>query len=208
MEEVEGGYLGGRASQEGSQDSSYSTTVKVQPVNDDLSVEGINVGSPRTEMIEHTKTDPTLATIRKLADEDAEGYQWDKGLVFRHRLDSWGDPYKQLCLPVQYRERCLEMAHERSGHRGRNKVTEAMRKLFHWPNMYSQVASHCRSSETCQKYTKANPKVCPIKEREVITITSDRVCIDLVGPFPKPREELNSSSHMWIWQPGGLKPCH
>ena len=37
-----------------------------------VSVEGINVGSPRTETKENTRTDPTLATIRCLADEDAE----------------------------------------------------------------------------------------------------------------------------------------
>ena len=185
LAEVEVGSLGGSANQEGSQDSSHSMPVEVEAMDCGVSVEGINVGSPRTEMKENTKTDPTLATIRRLADEDAEGYQWNDGLVFRHRLDCWGDPYKQLSLPVQYRSRCLELTHEKFGHRSRNKVTEAMKKLFHWPNMYSQIASHCKSCEVCQKYTKTNPKVCLMQEREVVTVPSERVCIDLVGPFPK-----------------------
>ena len=46
--------------------------VKVEAIDGDVSVEGINIGSPRTEMKENTKKVPTLATIRYLADEDAE----------------------------------------------------------------------------------------------------------------------------------------
>ena len=126
-----------------------------------------------------------MNTVQSASSSHTEGYQWDDGMVFRHRLDCWGDPYKQLCLLVQYRSQCLELAHEKFGHRGRDKVTEAMKKLFHWPNMYSQIASHCKSCEVCQKYTNTNPKVCLMQEREVITVPSERVCIDLVGPFPK-----------------------
>ena len=67
-----------------------------------MSVECMTGSSPSTQIKENNKTDSTLATIRHLVDVDAEGYQWDYGLVFRRRLDSWGVPYSQLCLPAQY----------------------------------------------------------------------------------------------------------
>ena len=46
------------------------------------------------------------------------------------------------------------------------------------------MAKHCRSCDTCQKFTKQSPKVLPMQEREVVTVPSERVCVDLVGPFP------------------------
>ena len=47
------------------------------------------------------------------------------------------------------------------------------------------MAAHCRACETCQCFSKARPRHGPMKEREVVTIPSERVCVDLVGPFPK-----------------------
>ena len=58
LAEVEGGSLGGSANQEGSQDGCHSMPVEVEAMDSDVSVEGINVGSPRTEMKESTKIDP------------------------------------------------------------------------------------------------------------------------------------------------------
>ena len=100
-------------------------------------------------------------------------------------VDEWGQNYKQLCLPQQYRLRCLTLAHEKFGHRGRNKIIKDIRRLFHWPSLTSDVAKHCRSCDTCQRHTKSQQRVHPMQEREVVTVPSERVCIDLVGPFPK-----------------------
>ena len=161
---------------------------KVEAKEGKVTLEGITPGSPRAKLKECTAKDLSLANIRHLADADSDGYQWDDGLIFRHMLDSWGDPpYRQLCLPLEYCSQCLTLtlAHEKFGHRGRNKVTESIKKLFYWPNMYSEITKHCKSCEVCQKYTKVHPKLCPMQEREVISVPSERVCIDIVGPFPK-----------------------
>ena len=90
------------------------------------------------------------------------------------------DNREQLCLSLEYRPRCLQLAHES----GRNKASEYIRKFFYWPSLSSDVAQHCRPCETCQKRSKQSPKVSPMQEREVVTLPSERVCIDLVGPFP------------------------
>ena len=36
----------------------------------------------------------------------------------------------------------------------------------------------------CQKHTKAMPKPMPMQECEVVSVPSERVCVDIVGPFP------------------------
>ena len=81
----------------------------------------------------------------------------------------------------------MNRAHERFGHLGRNTMSQNIKKLFNWPNMFSDIAQHCKSCDTCQRYTKSNPKPCPMQEREVISILSQRICIDIVGHFQKAR---------------------
>ena len=72
-----------------------------------------------------TERDETLKTVRKLAEKKERGYVKDKsGVLFRHRIDDIGQNVKQSCLPFPFRVRCLEAAHERFGHQGRNKMVE------------------------------------------------------------------------------------
>ena len=153
-------------------------------MEDTVTVESIVSDVPRVKLSELTKTDTTLAIARALADKEAEGYHWENSLLFRSRLDEWGTNYDQLCLPKDYRDKCLTLSHEKFGHLGRNKMTAHLRKLFYWPSLTSDVGKHCRSCDTCQKYAKYAPKVLPMQEREVVTVPSERICVDLVGPLP------------------------
>ena len=43
---------------------------------------------------------------------------------------------------------------------------------------------YCKSCDKCQKHTKQSPKHMPMQEREVVSVPSERVCVDIVGPFP------------------------
>ena len=54
---------------------------------DDVTVDQIMDKAPRAKIREYTAQDPTLAFIRSLADKDSEGYEWNDGIIFRHRLD-------------------------------------------------------------------------------------------------------------------------
>ena len=153
-------------------------------VEDSVTIDSIVSDMPIVKLAQLTRADPTLATARALADSESEGYHWKNELLFRSRLDEWGTNYDQLCVPKEHREKCLILSHEKFGHPGRNKMTGHLKKLFYWPSLTSDVARHCRSCDTCQKHTKQSPKVLPMQEREVVTVPSERVCVDLVGPFP------------------------
>ena len=67
---------------------------------------------PRGKLAEAMKADDSLFVTRALAGKTSEGYYWVDGLLFRTRLDAIGDNLEQLCLPVQYRAKCLKLAHE------------------------------------------------------------------------------------------------
>ena len=104
--------------------------------------------------------------------------------MFRTRLDKLGDNLKQLCLPKQYRDKCLRLSHENFGHTGRNKMGEHIRRFFYWPSITADSLRHIQSCETCQKKDRTSPKPMKMQAREIVTIPSEHVAIDIVGPFP------------------------
>ena len=79
----------------------------------------------------------------------------------------------------------MSLTHERFGHLGRNTMAYNIKQLFYWPQMFSDIAGHCKTCKKSLKHTKKNPKQCLMQEREVVSVPSERVCVDIVGLFPK-----------------------
>ena len=147
-------------------------------------IESEELNATRDELVKETLTENSLANSRKLADRE-NGYQWDEGLLMRYQLDDLWINSKRLCLPRSFRERCMVLAHDKFGHRGKNKVAQELARKFCWPTLWRDVASHCRACTVCQQYSKAKLRHAPMTEREVVTVPYERVCIGLVGPLPK-----------------------
>ena len=101
--------------QGGSTDSGEKSDQTEQTQDTELSVKDIVVSESRDNLAEAIKADESLATARKLADDLQEGYHWIEGLLFRTRLDAMGDTVEQLCLPTQYKQRCLTLSHDSLG---------------------------------------------------------------------------------------------
>ena len=139
----------------------------------DSAITVAEITEPRTKQDQRTARDPSLETIRRLADLEVERYQWNQCVIVRHRLDEWGDSYQKLCSPKEYRSQCLNLSHERFGYLGRYKMSQSIKKLFHRPNMFTDIAKHCKSCDICQKHIKNNPKPCPMQEREVVSVPSE-----------------------------------
>ena len=182
--EEEGESSGGREECEGLQD----TVEQQQSEEHDALTDTLNKLTGRQlreELAKLTNSDKSLEVARKLAREGKNGYSWQKGLLFKHRLDDLGRNYKQLCLPQEYRARCMSLAYERFGHRGKHKCAEDIMQYFYWPTLWRDVSHHCRSCGVCQRVSKVAPRQVPMKEREVLDVPSERVALDIVGPFPK-----------------------
>ena len=83
-----------------------------------------------------------------LAKLGREGYHKREGILFRSRLDNFGEVREQMCLPVQYRARCLRLAHKNFGHQGRNEMVELFKPFFHWQTMTKDCLKYIRACDT------------------------------------------------------------
>ena len=167
--EAEGGLVGGSTEIEGSRD---------------LPVDAIREGMPRHEMSEETKADKSLHAMLKLAQMDREEYHLSQGLVFRTRLDHFGKPREQLCVPTSYRQKCMTAAHTGFGHQGRNKMIALLTPHFYWPCMAKDCTEFVKACTRCQEMDRTVPKPARMTERQVVRKPFTDVSIDIVGPFP------------------------
>ena len=96
-------------------DEGASAKVEAEGVLEDGAgrTEGVQRNGTRADLVNATMEDSTLAVLRKLADREASGYQWEEGLLMKHQIDEVGQPRKRLCLPQPFRRRAIELAHDR-----------------------------------------------------------------------------------------------
>ena len=149
----------------------------------ELPVQSIREGMPREAMAEETKSDKSLQAVFKLAELDREGYHLLHGLVFRTRLDIFGKPVEQLCVPTSYRKQCLKTGHTGFGHQGRNRMVALLRPHFYWPCIARDCVDYVKECVRCQEMDKTNPRPPRMTERPIVTRPFSDVAIDIVGPF-------------------------
>jgi len=126
-------------------------------LENDLVMDGIKGDRPR--LIDEVAKDESLRVARELGKRQAEGYSYENGILVRARLDRLGHNKVQICLPATLRGECLRLAH-------------------------SKFDRYIKQCEQCQRHDKTKPPLSPMQPREVVTVPFERVCIDLVGPFP------------------------
>ena len=141
-------------------------------------------GSSRTVLVDETKTDPSLARWRVLADNSEKGFMWEDGLLFQAKLNHVTEVQHVLVLPSSCRKRVLETAHEGMQHMGARRVKALLSQRFAWPGLGSDVIAHVRSCDVCQKCGKGQKRA-PMVERQVMAEPFEAMAVDIVGPFPK-----------------------
>ena len=124
----------------------------------ELPVKSIREGMPRQAIAEQSVTDESLQAVRNLVELQKEGFHMSQGLIWRTRLDDFGKPTEQLCVPTGFRERCLKAAHECFGHQGRNKMVQLLRPYFYWPNQSRSCRDHVKQCTRCQTADKTTPR--------------------------------------------------
>ena len=152
----------------------------------DLVVPPVRVGNgSKAELVRETKTDPTLAQWRELANNREQGFCWKDDLLCQAIMTHNLEQADLIVLPSGFRSRVLTMAHEHSGHLGARKVKALVRQRFSWPGMGQEVIRHCRSCKTCQMCGKSQARRVPLVEREVLSEPFEVLAFDIVGPMPK-----------------------
>ena len=152
-----------------------------------------------TELQEAQRTDPTLATARKIAEGNTdlaggEGFYYRGGLLYRHwepKGRTHGEEScEQLALPIKCRDAVLAIAHEipLGGHLGKTKTTQRVQQRFYWPTLHSDVAKLCRACKAYQLDSSRRVHKAPLIPLPIIGEPFRRIAMDIVGPLPKTRK--------------------
>ncbi|XP_033739239.1 uncharacterized protein LOC117326590 [Pecten maximus] len=144
------------------------------------------------------KSDETLAKIREMAnsgdvkdrrDGGKSHFFMRRGLVYREYKSpstQQGRIFKQLIVPVKYRGKVMELAHDSmmAGHLGAKRTSDRIIAEFYWPGMQSDVTRYCRSCDVCQRtFPKGRVTKVPLGMMPLIDAPFQRVAIDIVGPL-------------------------
>ena len=138
----------------------------------------------QAKLVKETKNDPTLATVRALADKGEKGYSWSQGLIMLEYDGDARKTVKAIVVPESFRTKILSLAHDKIGHLSVRKVKYLIRQNFSWPHLTGDVAAHCKSCEVCQRMSKTRPRKVPLVERQIMTEPHESLAFDIVGPLP------------------------
>lgn len=110
------------------------------------------------------------------------------GLLYKkfHRQDGTST-FLQLLVPKSLRSEVLKSMHDSvmAGHLGQKKTWHKTFQRFYWFEMKEDVGIYVRKCDTCavNKADRKKPKA-PLGKMQV-GAPLDRICVDLVGPFPE-----------------------
>ena len=116
--------------------------------------------------------------------------QWDvlqvkQGILYKEYTTA-DQTYLTLVTPASIRREIFEHLHTNriSGHFGRDKTTEMIKRRFYWPNISDTVQRWCASCDMCAK-CKPGPGVgkSPLKQIKVGR-RFQVIALDIFGPLP------------------------
>ena len=76
----------------------------------------------------------------------------------------------------------LVLAHNQNGHNGGRRTYMALKKMYYWPGMKSEVFKHCKMCKECMLQNQANTSG-EFKHFKVPEVPMQLICMDLVGPI-------------------------
>ena len=102
--------------------------------------------------------------IRDLHDKVKEGaynqfYFVNNNILFRSIVDN-GHKFEARVIPESLRDVVLHLGHNQSGHNGYQRTYAAIKHLYYWKGMRTQVLQYCKSCKVCavQKLKKPSLK--------------------------------------------------
>ena len=128
--------------------------------------------------------DPTLACMRKRAEEGKDEYRWHQGVLVQEEMDELGDLVRKVVLPKSRRNQVLMLAHRLpgAGHFGYHKNHARLNSYFTWPGMRPEIAGSCRGCQLASP--DKNPRA-PLKPLPCIGQPIELLAMDLVGPIER-----------------------
>ena len=92
------------------------------------------------------------------------------------------ETFRCIFVPEVLRDPLLVLAHNQNGHNGGRRTYMALKKMYYWPGMKSEVFKHCKMCKECMLQNQANTSV-EFKHFKVPEVPMQLICMDLVGPI-------------------------
>ena len=92
------------------------------------------------------------------------------------------ETFRCIFVPEVLRDPLLVLAHNQNGHNGGRRTYMALKKMYYWPGMKSEVFKHCKTCKECMLQNQANTSV-EFKHFKVPEVPMQLICMDLVGPI-------------------------
>ena len=92
------------------------------------------------------------------------------------------EAFRCTFIPEVLRDPLLVLAHNQNGHNRGRRTYMALKKMYYWPGMRSQVFKHCKNCQECMLQNQANTAV-DFKHFKMPDVPMQLICMDLVGPI-------------------------
>ena len=108
----------------------------------DMSIPPVKSGNlSRVRLVEETRADPSLEAWRNLADSQEQGFSWCNDLLYQATTTHVLETAHLMAIPQSFREKVLQLAHDRLGHLGARKVKALIKQRFTWPGMGQSIVT-------------------------------------------------------------------
>ena len=92
------------------------------------------------------------------------------------------ETYRCTFVPEVLRDPLLVLAHNQNGHNGGRRTYMALKKMYYWPGMKSEIFKHCKTCKECMLQNQANTSA-EFKHFKVPEVPMQLICMNLVGPI-------------------------
>ena len=92
------------------------------------------------------------------------------------------ETFRCTFVPEVLRDPLLVLVHNQNGHNGGRCTYMALKKMYYWPGMKSEVFKHCKTCKECMLQNQANNSG-EFKHFKTPEVPMQLICMDLVGPI-------------------------
>ena len=144
-----------------------------------------------TDLMQDQRKDDFLSPLIENIEEGNEmnDYILDEGILYHISTPVKRDsaPCLQVAIPLKHVSSLLHYLHDSEyggGHGGVEKTYNKIRRRYHWPNMYRDVANHVNKCDLC-KARRLKRGHAPMQDMPIPSFPFEIVGIDTCGPFPE-----------------------
>ena len=160
------------------------TVEHLEIIHDESAVKEVHLPLSMKQIIQLQKNDTEARNIiDKLRKEKnkAKMFILHHGVLYRLWMEE-RETFRCTFVPEVLRDPLLILAHNQNSHNGGQCTYMALKKIYYWPGMKSEVFKHCK---TCKEYmlqNQANTSA-EFKHFKIPEVPMQLICMDLVGPI-------------------------